>query len=68
MEDRIAKDIATQLKRIADALEKKNSLTEAQQKRTLKLEKLEEKKLKIDIRESINHENTDFRDTPILEK
>jgi hypothetical protein len=56
MEDKTAKDIASQLKRIADALDKKNALTEAEQKRRFKLEKLEEKKLKLDIRESVDPE------------
>lgn len=69
MEDKSnAKDIASYLKRIAEALEKKNNLTESDQKRRVKLEKLEERKLKIDIRESINSENTDYRDTPVTEK
>ena len=69
MEDKSnAKDIASYLKRIAEALEKKNSLTESDRKRRVKLEKLEERKLKIDIRESINSENTDYRDTPVTEK
>ena len=56
MEDKIAKDIASQLKRIADALEKKNSLTESDQKRKLKLEKLQEKNLKAELREKFNVE------------
>jgi repressor of nif and glnA expression len=56
MEEKTAKDIVSQLKRIADALEKKNGLTEAEQKRRFKLEKLEEKKLKLDIRESVDPE------------
>lgn len=56
MEDKTAKDIASQLKRIADALDKKNALTEADQKRRLKLEKLEEKKLRLDILESVDPE------------
>lgn len=56
MEDKTAKDIASQLKRIADALDKKNTLTEADQKRRLRLEKLEEKKLRLDILESVDPE------------
>ena len=57
MEDKIAKDIASQLKRIADALEKKNSLTESDQKRKLKLEKLQEKNLKAELIEKFNVES-----------
>ena len=53
MEDKITKDMVSQLKRIADALEKKNSLTESDQKRRLKLEKLQEKNLKADLREKL---------------
>ena len=58
MEDKITKDMVSQLKRIADALEKKNSLTESDQKRRLKLEKLQEKNLKADLREKFNVEYT----------
>ena len=65
MEDKIAKDIASQLKRIADALEKKNSLTESDQKRKLKLEKLQEKNLKAELREKFNVESGKFRAYPL---
>ena len=51
MEEKTAKDIASQLKRIADALEKKNTLTESEQKRKIKLEKLQEKNLRFDLKE-----------------
>jgi hypothetical protein len=67
MEDKIAKDIASQLKRIADALEKKNSLTESDQKRKLKLEKLQEKNLKAELREKFNVESGS-RVSPRLEE
>lgn len=52
MEEKTAKDIASQLKRIADALVKKNTLTESEQKRRLKLDKLEERKLRFDIKDA----------------
>jgi|TARA_B110000908_G_scaffold33466_1_gene40087 hypothetical protein len=68
MEDKITKDMVSQLKRIADALEKKNSLTESDQKRRLKLEKLQEKNLKADLREKFNVQYTDNHTvTPRLE-
>ena len=67
MENKIAKDIALQLKRIADALEKKNSLTESDQKRKLKLEKLQEKNLKAELREKFNVDNITSRTSPRLE-
>lgn len=66
MENKIAKDIALQLKRIADALEKKNSLTESDQKRKLKLEKLQEKNLKAELREKFNVDNIASRTSPRL--
>ena len=53
MEEKTAKDIASQLKRIADALEKKNTLTESEQKRKIKLEKLQEKNLRFDLKERV---------------
>lgn len=52
MEEKTAKDIASQLKRIADALVKKNTLTESEQKRRSKLDKLEERKLRFDIKDA----------------
>ena len=67
MENKIAKDIASQLKRIADALEKKNSLTESDQKRKLKLEKLQEKNLKAELREKFNVDNIASHTSPRLE-
>lgn len=54
MEEKTAKDIASQLKRIADALEKKNTLTESEQKRKIKLEKLQEKNLRFDLKERVS--------------
>jgi len=68
MEDKIAKDIATQLKRIAVALEKKNSLTESDQKRKLKLEKLQEKNLKAELREKFNIDTISNHNSPRLEE
>lgn len=65
MEEKTAKDIASQLKRIADALEKKNTLTESEQKRKIKLEKLQEKNLRFDLKE---RSTGDFRDTPTIDK
>ena len=52
MEEKTAKDIAVQLKRIADALVKKNTITESENKRRLKLDKLEERKLRFDIKDA----------------
>tara|TARA_B110000483_G_scaffold156082_1_gene185415 strand:+ start:774 stop:983 length:210 start_codon:yes stop_codon:yes gene_type:complete len=52
MEEKTAKDIASQLKRIADALVKKNTITESENKRRLKLDKLEERKLRFDIKDA----------------
>ena len=68
MEEKTAKDIASQLKRIADALEKKNSLTESNQKRKLKLEKLQEKRLRADLRERLNVDPNEMRVPPRLEE
>ena len=68
MEEKTAKDIASQLKRIADALEKKNSLTESIQKRKLKLEKLQEKRLRADLRERLNVDPNEMRVPPRLEE
>lgn len=74
MEEKTAKDIATQLKRIADALEKSNVIEEIREKRRIKLERLEEKNLKADLKEKIKIDpnkvirSTDLRDTPTFEK
>lgn len=54
MEDKIAKELIAQLKRIADALEKSNKVTEVAEKRAIVLEKLQEKNLRADLREKIN--------------
>jgi hypothetical protein len=43
MQDKLLKDLLTQLTRIADALEKKNSLDEKKDKRGERLDKLDEK-------------------------
>jgi hypothetical protein len=73
MEEKTAKDIATQLKRIADALEKSNLIEEAREKRRVKLERLEEKNLKANLKERVKVDpdrviKTDFRDRPTFEK
>jgi hypothetical protein len=54
MEDKTAKELIAQLKRIADALEKSNKVTEVAEKRAIVLEKLQEKNLRADLREKIN--------------
>ena len=54
MEEKIAKDIATQLKRIADALDKQNMIEEKKLKSEEKVNKLQEKKLRSDLREGMN--------------
>lgn len=51
MEEKTAKDIAAQLKRIADALDKQNVIEEKKLKRDEKVSKLQEKKLRSDLRE-----------------
>ena len=51
MEEKTAKDIAAQLKRIADALDKQNVTEEKKLKRDEKVSKLQEKKLRSDLRE-----------------
>lgn len=80
MEEKTAKEIANQLKRIADALDKQNVIEEKKLKRDDKVSKLQEKKLRGDLRENINineskviktalvYKSTDYRDTPIAEK
>jgi len=57
MEEKTAKEIATQLKRIADALESKSKLEMQREKRKIKLEKLEERKLRSDLRINENSRN-----------
>ena len=54
MEDKIAKEIAVQLKRIADALEKSNNQDAIAEKRKLVIDKLQEKNLRSDLREKLN--------------
>lgn len=49
MEEKTAKDLVKQLTRIADALEKSNTLEAVREKRRVKLERLEEKNLKVDL-------------------
>ena len=68
MEDKLAKELVVQLKRIADALEKSNKTTEASEKRTSIIEKLQEKNLRADLREklAINPEKLE-RTSPRLE-
>ena len=67
MENKTAVDIAKQLKRIADALDKQNVLSESNQKRNIKVNKLEEKKLRSQLRESISNSEEVFRTSPKLE-
>jgi len=52
MEEKTAKEIAAQLKRIADALEKGNKIEEIREKRKIKIDKLEEKHLRSELRDS----------------
>jgi hypothetical protein len=52
MEEKTAKELVKQLTRIADALEKKNKREEVVEKRKLKLDKLEEKHFRADLRGS----------------
>lgn len=54
MEEKTAKDIAAQLKRIADALDKQNIIEEKKLKRDDKVSKLQEKKLRNDLREAMS--------------
>jgi hypothetical protein len=53
MEEKTAKEIAAQLKRIADALEKGNKIEEIREKRKIKIDKLEEKHLRSELRGSV---------------
>ena len=62
MEPKQAKELIAQLKRIADALEKKNLITDKQERRAEKLNKLQEKQIKSKLR----RDNTD-RISPNLE-
>lgn len=54
MEPKQAKELIAQLKRIADALEKKNLITDKQEKRAEKLDKLQEKHLRSELRDTTN--------------
>lgn len=54
MEEKLAKELVSQLKRIADALDKQNIIEEKKLKRDDKIFKLQEKKLRSDLREVIN--------------
>ena len=53
MEEKTAKELVKQLTRIADALEKSNTLEAIREKRRIKLEKLEEKNLKANLLEKV---------------
>jgi hypothetical protein len=64
MEDKIAKEIAVQLKRIADALEKSNKNSETSEKRNAVIGKLQEKNLKADLREKLNLDQLDYTPRP----
>jgi DNA-directed RNA polymerase beta subunit len=66
MDDKLAKEIIKQLTRIADAMDKTNSMEEVKEKRRVRLEKLEEKHLKVELREMIQTESA--RIQPNLEK
>jgi hypothetical protein len=56
MEDKIAKELITQLKRIADALEASNKNSDTSEKRKVILDKLQEKNLRADLREKLNND------------
>ena len=68
MEDKLAKELIVQLKRIADALESSNKTLETSEKRSVILEKLQEKNLRADLREKLNIEEPITRPSPRLEK
>lgn len=53
MEEKTARDLVKQLTRIADALEKANNLDAVQEKRMAQLHRLEEKNLRLALREGI---------------
>ena len=55
--NKLTQDFLLQLKRIADALEKSNTLELTREKRMIKLEKLEERKLRSDLRSNLNTNN-----------
>ena len=55
--NKITQDFLLQLKRIADALESKSKLEMQREKRKIKLEKLEERKLRSDLRINENSRN-----------
>jgi hypothetical protein len=67
MDDKIAKELIKQLSRIADALEKSNMNDAATEKRRIKLEKLEERNLRADLREKLNPDFNPSKVTPKLE-
>ncbi len=48
--NRLTQDLLKQLKRIADALEKGNILTEAQNKKSEKFNKVQEKKASLELK------------------
>lgn len=54
MDDKTAKDLVKQLTRIADALDKQNVIEENKLKRDAKINKLQEKKLRSDLREGMS--------------
>ena len=55
--NKITQDFLLQLKRIADALEKSNTLELTREKRMIKLEKLRKRKLRSDLRSNLNTNN-----------
>jgi len=65
MDDKIAKELITQLKRIADALEKSNKSAEVAEKRKIVLEKLQEKNLRVDLRDKLNTDSENISDGSI---
>lgn len=67
MEDKLAKELIVQLKRIADALENSNKTLETSEKRSVILEKLQEKNLRADLREKLKVKEPITRPSPRLE-
>lgn len=68
MEDKLAKELVIQLKRIADALEHSNKATAASEKRSTIIDKLQEKNLRADLREKLSLETEEIKRTsPRLE-
>lgn len=55
MEEKTAKELVKQLTRIADALEKANNIEAVREKRQVTLDKLEEKNLRANLRETVQH-------------